>query len=105
MGDSTTATSSLTTGKSTKSTFKSLFPAGYKIPTLPIDAVTKLKGQENYEDWAAHVEMMLDVYGATLIVCEGQTLDENANTEEQQMYRAVHAQARSLIINSMEMEI
>src|SRR5258705_8893519 len=49
--------------------------------------------------------MMLDVYGATLIVCKGQTLDENADAEEQQMYRAVHAQARLLIVNSTEKEI
>ena len=40
---------------STTSTFKSLFPAGYKVPSLPTDTVTKLKGQENYEEWSAHM--------------------------------------------------
>ena len=43
---------------------------GYKILLLPVDMVTKLKGQENYEDWAPHVEIMFDVFGAFTIVCE-----------------------------------
>ena len=50
--------------------FKSLFPAGYKVLSLPTDTVTKLKGQENYEEWFAHIGMMIEAIGAHGIVCE-----------------------------------
>ena len=89
----------------TTSTFKSLFPAGYKVPSLPTDTVTKLKGQENYEEWSAHIGMMIEVIGAHGIVCEGQTLDEKADDEEKSLYRVIHSQAKVLIVTSVEREI
>ena len=77
----TTGTASTTDkGKNTAtSTFKSLFPTGYKVLSLPTDSVTKLKGQENYEEWSAHIGMMIEAISAYGIVCEGQTLDEKAD--------------------------
>ena len=57
----TTASPSTKTDKgktTTTSMFKSLFPSGYKVLSLPIDLVTKLKGQENYEEWFAYIGMM-----------------------------------------------
>ena len=90
---------------STTSTFKSLFPASSKVPSLPTDLVTKLKGQKNYEEWSAHISMMLEAIGAHGIVCEGQTLDEKADDEEKSRYRVIHSQAKVLIVNSVERAI
>ena len=90
----TTASPSTKTNKSkttTTSTFKSLFSAGYKVPSLPTDTVTKLKGQENYEERSAHISMMIEAIGAYGIVCEGQTLDEKADDEEKSLYRVIHS--------------
>ena len=81
-------------GKSTatsSSTFNSLFLSGYKVPSLPIDAVTKLKGQENYEAWSVHMGMMIKAIGANRIVCEGQILDEKSDDEEKSLYRIIHS--------------
>ena len=69
----TTASPSTKTDKgktAITSTFKSLFPAGYKVPSLLTDSVTKLKGQENYEEWSAHIGIMIEAIGAHGIVCE-----------------------------------
>ena len=105
----TTGTASKTDkGKNTTSTtsmLKSLFPAGYKVPSLPTDLVTKLKGQKNYEEWSAHIGMMIEAIGAQRIVCEGQTLDEKADDEEKSLYRVIHSQAKVLIVSSVEREI
>ena len=87
------------------STFKSLFPAGYKVPSLPTDSVTKLKGQENYEEWSAHIGVMIKAIGTHGIVCEGQILDEKADNEKKSLYRVIHSHAKVLIISSVEREI
>ena len=79
-------------GKNTSPTisiFKSLFLAGYKVPSLPTDSITKLKGQENYEEWSAHIGIMIEAIGAHGIVCEGQTLDEKADDEAKSLYRVI----------------
>ena len=55
----------------TVSTFKSFFPSGYKVPSLRTNAVTKLKGQKNYEEWSAHIDMMIEAIGAYGIVYKG----------------------------------
>ena len=104
----TTASPSTKTDKNktaTISIFKSLFPAGYKVPSLTTDTVTKLKGQENYEEWSAHIGMMIEAIGAHGIVCDGQTLDEKADDEEKSLYRVIHSQAKVLIVSSVEKEI
>ena len=75
----------------TTSTFKFLFLAGYKVPLLPIDSVTKLKGQENYKEWSAYIGMMIEAIGAYGIVCKGQTLDEKADDKEKSLYRVIHS--------------
>ena len=31
----------------------------FKVPTIQADDISKLKGQENYEEWAAEVSMVL----------------------------------------------
>ena len=85
--------------------FKFLFPAGYKVLSLPLDSVTKLKGQENYEEWSAHIGIMIEAIGAHRIVCEGQTLDDKVDDEEKSLYRVIHSQAKVLIVNSVEREI
>ena len=111
MPEGTTTTSSLTKtdkGKNTlpaTSTFKSLFPVDYKVPSLPIDLVTKLKRQENYEEWSTHIGMMIEAIGAYGIVCEGQTQDEKANDEEKSLYRVIYSQVKLLIVNSVKREI
>ena len=94
-----------TASSSTSSTFKSLFSTGYKVPSLLTDAVTKLKGQENYEEWSAHIGMMIEAIGAYGIVCGGQTLDEEFDDEEKQLYRVIYSQAKVMIVNSVEREI
>ena len=97
MPKGTTTTSSSTKpdkGKNTSpatSTFKSLFPSGYKVLSLPTDNVTKLKGQENCKEWSAHIGMMIEAIGAHGIVCEGQTLDKTANDEEKSLYKVIHS--------------
>ena len=111
MPEGTTTTSSSTKtdkGKNTSpstSTFNSLFPSSYKIPLLPIDNVTKLKGQENYEEWSAHIGMMIEAIGAHRIVCESQILDETADNEEKSLFRVMYSQAKLWIVNSVEREI
>ena len=104
----TTASPSTKTDKgktATTSTFESLFPAGYKVPSLPTDSVTKLKGQENCEEWSAHIGMMIEAIGAYGIVCEDQTLDEKADDEEKSLYRVIHSQAKVLIVSLVGREI
>ena len=104
-GETSSTSLSKKSKKAPISTFKSLFPSGYKIPSLPTDVVTKLKGQENYEEWAAHIQMMLEAIGAYGIVCEGQTLDAKSDEEEKQLFRVIHSQAKLLIVNTVEREI
>ena len=104
----TTASSSTKTDKgktTTTSTFKSLFSSDYKVPSLPTDSITKLKGQKNYKEWSAHVGMMIEAIGAHGIVCKGQTLDKKADDEEKSLYRVIHSQVKVLIVNSVEREI
>ena len=55
------------------------------------DSLTKLKGQENYEEWSAHIGMMIEAIGAHRIVCEGQTLDKKADNEEKSLYMVIHS--------------
>ena len=101
-GETSSTSSSKKSEKAPSSTFKSLFPSGYKIPSLPTDVVTKLKGQENYEEWAAHIQMMLKAISAYRIICEGQTLDAKSDEEEKQLFRIIHSQAKLLIVNMVE---
>ena len=89
----------------TTSTFKSLFPLGYKDPSLPTDSIIKLKGQKNYEEWSAYIGIMIEAIGAHGIVCEGQTLDEKADNEEKLLYRVIHSQVKLLIVSLIEREI
>ena len=71
--------------------FKSLFPSSYKVPSLPTDSITKLKGQENYEEWYTYVVMMIKAISTYGIVCEGQTLDKKADDKEKSLYRVIHS--------------
>ena len=87
------------------STFKFLFPLSYKVPSLLTDVIIKLKGQVNYEEWSAHIGLMIEAIGAHRIVYEGQTLDKKADDEEKLLYRVIYSQAKLLIINLVKREI
>ena len=90
-GTTTTSLSKTDKGKTTSSsTFKSLFPLGCKILSLSTEAVTKLKGQENYEEWSTYIGMMIEAISAQGIVCKGQTLDEKYNNNEKSLYGVIH---------------
>ena len=49
--------------------------------------------------------MMIEAIGTHGIVCEGQTLDKIGDNKKKSIYRVIHAQAKLLIVNSVEREI
>ena len=77
----------------------------FKVPTIQADDISKLEGQENYEEWAAEVSMVLEAIGALNIVCDGQELDDGASEDEKHYFKAIHSQARLLLVQSVEKEI
>ena len=82
-------------------------PSNYHFGVLAIksDSISKLKGQENYEEWAEEVSMVLEAIGALNIVCDGQVLDDEATEDEKFLYKAIHSNARLLLVQSVEKEI
>ena len=75
----------------TTSMFKSLFPSYYKVSSLPTGVVTKLKGQENYEERSAYISIMIEAIGAYRNVCKNQTLDEKSDDKEKSLYRVIYS--------------
>ena len=57
-----------TTGSSTTATTPNYH---FKVPTIQADDISKLRGQENYEEWVAEVSIVLEAIGALNIVCDG----------------------------------
>ena len=49
--------------------------------------------------------MVLEAIGALNIVCDGQELDDGASEDEKHYFKAIHSQARLLLVQSVEKEI
>src|SRR5258706_1290624 len=93
------------TGSSTGTTTATTPNYHFKVPTIQADDISKLKGQENYEEWAAEVSTVLKAIGALNIVCDGQELDDGASEDEKYYFKAIHSQARLLLVQSVEKDI
>ena len=84
--------------------FKNRKPSD-KAPTLKLDNVTILTGQENYNIWAATMKHLLKTIKCAEIVINGIEPEEDASDEEQDAYESLCDHANTLFIQTVSKEI